>query len=612
MWLHSTSATSTCFLLWHLLCLLLTKQPRLRRLMAWKPEDLNPHPLQRMLLHPHSFRRWPWRAIRAVWASGAQANSIGRRMSGWIALRARSFTSEPCMKFSPWVSATLLSWKASVTSCMWLAASTKCVALVLVRCALRVCWRRTMIRWCLRPAPLSHTFLLPSYLKRWQKSAEHPCCFVGCPHVYVWNSTRQLPFIPACTPQSCPLAWFWYIFFHCFSLSCNIVLLTLVCCELLYVWVWMLKVLYFPHTHCFCVVHMLVHALAAAVLSFISARLCFASIVMARFDWADATFEDPSLLVPGLPRLELPPLEVSDDMAMEPGLRRGPPHGLSAELVWGLYSVWRARWGHHIGLSEPVLQSLTLFGGASFGFLLFMQRHLEHTIPPDCPGRGGYGIWCLAGPFRDLPRHRRCCVTPSKMLARWAVSMLLWTRTCCTVAFPQHAWLCVLSLLQLFPFLEPAATFPHPLAMARAGPMPSVPTGEQIDDFFQKLEADVQFPEAALAALTPPPLLEHWKTVGATQSCGVAVGHAVLQMLDSSLWPAFPCILWLGLSLFTLALATRRTYCACTTNVLHGVEQRANEHRATLRTCASRPCPDLLGKPPWKPTSKSCMTFPFG
>ncbi|CAK0821270.1 unnamed protein product [Prorocentrum cordatum] len=45
-----------------------------------------------------------------------------------------------------------------------------------------------------------------------------------------------------------------------------------------------------------------------------------------------------------------------------------------------------------------------------------------------------------------------------------------------------------------------------------------MPSSEQIDAFFQKLEQAAPFPEAELAALAPPAVVEEWKSIGATQS----------------------------------------------------------------------------------------------
>ncbi|CAK0841229.1 unnamed protein product [Prorocentrum cordatum] len=46
----------------------------------------------------------------------------------------------------------------------------------------------------------------------------------------------------------------------------------------------------------------------------------------------------------------------------------------------------------------------------------------------------------------------------------------------------------------------------------------AAPSSEQIDAFFQMLEQAAPFPEAELAALAPPAVVEKWKSIGATQS----------------------------------------------------------------------------------------------
>ena len=57
------------------------------------------------------------------------------------------------------------------------------------------------------------------------------------------------------------------------------------------------------------------------------------------------------------------------------------------------------------------------------------------------------------------------------------------------------------------------------MASARSsGGSPPFPTGDRVDHFFQRLEAEVVLPEVELAGLAPPALLQHWKDVGTTQS----------------------------------------------------------------------------------------------
>eukprot|EP00438_Fugacium_kawagutii_P021394 Skav232441 [mRNA] locus=scaffold189:307222:308406:- [translate_table: standard] len=121
-------------------------------------------------------------------------------------------------------------------------------------------------------------------------------------------------------------------------------------------------------------------------------------------------------------------------------------------------------------------------------------------------------------------------------------------------------------------------------------PGPPLPTGERVDEFFQAVEAGVVFPEAEIAALTPAPLLQHWKDVAATQS--VAWPWVLCELsLASFLTPIARFQPLASFSLFSLTWSFFLHPGSCHTstllrlyrNVLHALEEKANAHRAAER-----------------------------
>ena len=120
---------------------------------------------------------------------------------------------------------------------------------------------------------------------------------------------------------------------------------------------------------------------------------------------------------------------------------------------------------------------------------------------------------------------------------------------------------------------------------------PPLPTGERVDEFFQRLEAEVVFPEAEIAALTPAPLLQHWKDVGATQSVAWPWVLLCELALASFLTPNARFQPLASFSVYSLTWGFFLHPGSCHTsnllrlyhNVLHGLEERANAHRAAER-----------------------------
>lgn len=118
-----------------------------------------------------------------------------------------------------------------------------------------------------------------------------------------------------------------------------------------------------------------------------------------------------------------------------------------------------------------------------------------------------------------------------------------------------------------------------------------LPTGERVDEFFQSVEAGVVFPEAELAALTPAPLLQHWKDVAATQSVAWPWVLLCELSLASFLTPNARFQPLASFSVYSLTWFFFLHPGSCHTssllrlyrNVLHGLEEKANAHRAAER-----------------------------
>ena len=130
------------------------------------------------------------------------------------------------------------------------------------------------------------------------------------------------------------------------------------------------------------------------------------------------------------------------------------------------------------------------------------------------------------------------------------------------------------------------------MASARSsGGSPPFPTGDRVDHFFQRLEAEVVLPEVELAGLTPPALLQHWKDVGTTQSVAWPWVMLCELALASFLTPNARFQPLASFSIYSLTWSFFLHPGSCHTsnllrlyhNVLHGLEDRANEHRSALR-----------------------------
>lgn len=120
---------------------------------------------------------------------------------------------------------------------------------------------------------------------------------------------------------------------------------------------------------------------------------------------------------------------------------------------------------------------------------------------------------------------------------------------------------------------------------------PPLPTGERVDEFFQRLEAELVFPDAEIAALAPAPLLQHWKDVGATQSVAWPWVMLCELALTSFLTPNARFQPLASFSVYSLTWSFFVHPGSCHTsnllrlyhNVLHGLEEKANAHRAAER-----------------------------
>ena len=130
------------------------------------------------------------------------------------------------------------------------------------------------------------------------------------------------------------------------------------------------------------------------------------------------------------------------------------------------------------------------------------------------------------------------------------------------------------------------------MASARSsGGSPPFPTGDRVDHFFQRLEAEVVLPEVELAGLAPPALLQHWKDVGTTQSVAWPWVMLCELALASFLTPNARFQPLASFSVYSLTWSFFLHPGSCHTsnllrlyhNVLHGLEDRANEHRSALR-----------------------------
>lgn len=118
-----------------------------------------------------------------------------------------------------------------------------------------------------------------------------------------------------------------------------------------------------------------------------------------------------------------------------------------------------------------------------------------------------------------------------------------------------------------------------------------LPTGERVDAFFLQLEAEVVFPENELASLAPPALLQHWKDVGTTQSVAWPWVMLCELALASFLTPNARFQPLASFSVYSLTWSFFLHPGSCHTsnllrlyhNVLHGLEDKANAHRAALR-----------------------------
>lgn len=153
-------------------------------------------------------------------------------------------------------------------------------------------------------------------------------------------------------------------------------------------------------------------------------------------------------------------------------------------------------------------------------------------------------------------------------------------------AFSALAFRCI-SLALLFSPAMPAAS-----REASAGAAAALPSGEKVDEFFQLLEQRLPFPTQALERLVRPELLQHWKDLGATQSVAWPWVMICELSLVSFLTPNARFQPLPSFSVYSLTWTFFLHPGSCHTsnllrlyhNVLHGLEEKANEDRKAMRT----------------------------
>ena len=115
-----------------------------------------------------------------------------------------------------------------------------------------------------------------------------------------------------------------------------------------------------------------------------------------------------------------------------------------------------------------------------------------------------------------------------------------------------------------------------------------LPTGEEVDEFFQKLEAEATFPAAALEQLAPPELVSLWKDIAATQSVAWPWVMLCELALASFLTPNARLHPLASFTVFSLTWTFFVHPGSCHTsnllrlyqNVFHGIEKKVNRYRA--------------------------------
>jgi hypothetical protein len=112
-----------------------------------------------------------------------------------------------------------------------------------------------------------------------------------------------------------------------------------------------------------------------------------------------------------------------------------------------------------------------------------------------------------------------------------------------------------------------------------------------VDEFFQLLEQQVPFPAAELEQLIPAALLQHWKDLGATQSVAWPWVMLCELCLVSFLTPNARFLPLPSFAVYSLTWTFFLHPGSCHTsnllrlyhNVLHGLEDKANEDRRAMR-----------------------------
>lgn len=121
---------------------------------------------------------------------------------------------------------------------------------------------------------------------------------------------------------------------------------------------------------------------------------------------------------------------------------------------------------------------------------------------------------------------------------------------------------------------------------------PAAPSGDKVDEFFQMIEQRVPFPAQDFEALLPCDLLRHWKDMGATQSVAWPWVMLCELCLVSFLTPNARFQPLPSFSVYSLMWVFFLHPGSCHTsnllrlyhNVLHGLEEKANEDRKAMRT----------------------------
>ena len=186
---------------------------------------------------------------------------------------------------------------------------------------------------------------------------------------------------------------------------------------------------------------------------------------------------------------------------------------------------------------------------------------------------------------------------PQLLLVAWQLKTV--SVASASVNFARCAWVRLLPRMLLLPcFFFPRGRLQVRVqCFDRAGPPGTLmakprearlPTGEEVDEFFQKLEAEATFPAAALEQLAPPELVSLWKDIAATQSVAWPWVMLCELALASFLTPNARLHPLASFTVFSLTWTFFVHPGSCHTsnllrlyqNVFHGIEKKVNRYRA--------------------------------